>query len=489
MSYDWDMPFDQLVQIFQDNHESNKARKSSAGKSAGLSHRKGGDPDESEGKCSSNQGSSIRGSSCFGLSSRGSSSKARLSSSSGGSKSTILQPCNGTPMSLARKVEDAEDERGTHDLTASSAPLSFPWSGLVKKDAYTSTPSVCLVAMSEGSDRLTPLQQFRKAILATSSAFFRISSWSSKPCSREGSFDSSPSAKAPPQQDKACTVSTPLHSQPPLSPSLGGRALTRQIKPGLSHSLNSRTPSIGTNEMNAQSLQLKSCLSRSLDRNVSKRVSFPLEILGVGGSPGELDACAHASDCRPSSTCRSQDATPPFSGNPSCSTTPPPLSPECSARSSSARSRSSAGTYFFQGTLGRSRRSSNSDGTPPTLEYSQSGDKDAAQEDDSQVDDKEVSRELEFYQFAKPFDLGLEGEKLQTYACSPNGVEGNATIVDHAGCVVRRVKSGSRARRNGYMLEAEQIERNYAKGGMAATESWPVKLANAIVAIPPPFED
>ncbi|KAF5834718.1 hypothetical protein DUNSADRAFT_8488 [Dunaliella salina] len=319
------------------------------------------------------------------------------------------------------------------------------------------------------------------AVSATSSAFFKMGSWSSRARGRAVSLDIPPPATPPLQQDIACYMSNPLHRQPPLSPSTSSSVRSCQVTQGC---LNNRMHPAGSNERNVQPQQLKPCLSRSLERNIIKRVSFePLESTDVaGGSPGEWDAWARSSDYRPYSTRRSRDA-PTCPEIPSFSSQDPP-SPDSSARSCSARSRSSAGTYFFQGTLGRSRRcSSASDRAPRASERSEAGDGDATEAQSSCVEEEVSGSELEFYQFAKPFDPGVEDE-LQPYACSPPGDEGDTAIVDHAGCVVRRVKrgAGKRARRYGYMLEAEQIERCCATGGMAGRESWPVKLANAIVA-------
>ncbi|KAF5834723.1 hypothetical protein DUNSADRAFT_8493 [Dunaliella salina] len=376
------------------------------------------------------------------------------------------------------KVENAGDECGP----PSPADPSSLRGGQAKKDACAPAPSVFLVARSEGPDRLTPLQQVKKAI---SNAFFvRIGNWGTEPCRRVQSDTPQP-AKAPPEQDKA-SISNPLDSQIPSSPGTGSRTPIRQLKPGLSRSANARMPSTDSMERGVQHLPLKSCFSRSMDRTLVKHVSFSLdgaaEVLGEG--PGEASSCARTSDCRPSSTFPSED-TPSCSSGPR-SSNPPPASPDNSAKSGSTRSRSSADTFFFQGILGRSRRGSKSDESLPTLEHSEAGDGDAAQEEKPRVAGRKGS--LEFYQFAKPFDLGLEGEDgLQLYACSPTGDEGDAAIVDHAGCVVRRVKAGRRKRRNGYMLEAELAVRCFAIDGMEGTESWPVQLANAIVAIPPPF--
>ncbi|KAF5834721.1 hypothetical protein DUNSADRAFT_8491 [Dunaliella salina] len=362
MSQEWP---NQVVQIFPlENHE---ARRSSAGNPAGSAYGKGVDHDESVGR-----GRSSQGSSCLGL-------------DSWGNKSSLTQ---------------SEQDRSAHGPPALSAPTCVG-SGQGEDDALASAPSVFLVGKLEGSDRLTPLQQVKKAISAASNAFIKVGSWSSRARERERaiSFDIPPSATAPPRQDKALALPDPIHSQPPLSPSIGSSARPSHISQGLSRNLNGRMPPSCSDERNVQFQQLKPCSSRSMDRTLIKRVSFffSLESADVaGGGPAELDACSRSSDHRPSSTCPSE-GTPSSSSGPR-SSDPPLASPDCSTRSSGARSRSSASTYFFQGTLGHMRRGSTSDEALPTLEHSEAGDGDAAHRENQRVAGKEGSR-LEFYQF------------------------------------------------------------------------------------------
>ncbi|KAF5837018.1 hypothetical protein DUNSADRAFT_4943 [Dunaliella salina] len=353
----------------------------------------------------------------------------------------------GQPWELQGQVEDAEDERGDFNSAASSVPLSSS-SGLEEEDVYLSMPSVSLVERSKGSDELTPLQQIRQAVYASSDAIVRMGSWSSKARRRAMVSPDPPRLPQPSlQEDKAWTASIPVCNKSPPSTSTGGLAQPHKTVRGLScclssrtpptgsmgisplHNLNSRVIPTGSMEKDAQPTQLKPCLSSGSELKPVKHVSFaPGGFDKTRGSSNKLDACGPSSHHRPQA----------------------PSSPDLSAMQYS-----SAGMYFFQGALGScSRRTSSSGQASSALRRSWAGDPDFTEGQNLQdageekEEEEEEASQLEFYQFAKPFGLG-QGEELQMYVCGPPGDEDHPRNKDLTGCVVWRGKSGKRTRRNG----------------------------------------